>query len=138
MLTRYGGNSQRQGGDYEYYNDDFGYQRRSGTEIVDGEYKRGRGETVWASVKLNLNTCSKVCQHSDETLSALDQTLDIGHPSNLKIKYRRLIKVVFVKNPLGEMQHCCFHLKGNKYLFFMLCYYMPLCCFLPFPWAPIH
>jgi len=31
----YGGNSQRQGGDYEYYNDDFGYQRRSGTEIVD-------------------------------------------------------------------------------------------------------
>ena len=95
-------------------------------------------ETVWASVKLNLNTCSKVCQHSDETLSALDQTLDIGHPSNLMIKYRRLIKVVFVKNPLGEMQHCCFHLKGNKYLFFMLCYYMPLCCFLPFPWAPIH
>ena len=40
MLTRYGGNSQRQGGDYEYYNDDFGYQRRSGTEIVDGEYKK--------------------------------------------------------------------------------------------------
>ena len=46
VLTRYGGNSQRQGGDYEYYNDDFGYQRRSGTEIVDGEYKRGRGEMV--------------------------------------------------------------------------------------------
>ena len=46
MLTRYGGNSQRQGGDYEYYNDDFGYQRRSGTEIVDGEYMWGRGEKV--------------------------------------------------------------------------------------------
>ena len=42
LTTRYGGNSQRQGGDYEYYNDDFGYQRRSGTEIVDGEYKWGR------------------------------------------------------------------------------------------------